>query len=86
MSALGLPVRCVNSLKRQGISTIDQLVAWSAAELQFEIRGLGRVSVEQIEEALAEYGLSLAARAPRVAYNTRPTPPSGIDNVVNGWT
>ena len=81
LADLGLSSRSLNSLKRRGISTIDQLIAWSAADLRFEIRGLGPGSVEQIEWALSQQGLSLATTTARSTYNSRHTPQTELNHL-----
>ena len=55
---LDLTIRSYNCLCRDGISTIGQLCRKTRSEL-LNIRGCGIVSLREIEERLAENGLSL---------------------------
>jgi DNA-directed RNA polymerase subunit alpha len=55
---LGLSARTLNRLLSLGIKSIGELVRWSPEELQKE-RGIGPRAVEEIQNALALYGLRL---------------------------
>lgn len=56
---LDLGVRAFNSLKRDGINTLGELVGRSEEEI-IRIRNLGTKSLTEIKEKLKEMGLSLA--------------------------
>lgn len=55
---LDLQSRSYNCLKREGIHTLGQLVARSKEDL-LDIRNFGKKSIDEIQEKLADYGLSL---------------------------
>lgn len=55
---LDLSVRSYNCLKRAGIDTVDELTQKTADEMM-EVRNLGKKSLEEIEEKLAELELGL---------------------------
>lgn len=55
---LDLSVRSYNCLKRAGINTVDELTQKTEDDLM-EVRNLGKKSLEEIQEKLAELGLSL---------------------------
>ncbi|MDO5701447.1 MAG: DNA-directed RNA polymerase subunit alpha [Bowdeniella nasicola] len=55
---LDLQSRSYNCLKREGIHTLGQLVARSKEDL-LDIRNFGKKSIDEIQEKLVEYGLSL---------------------------
>ncbi len=55
---LGLSVRSFNCLKRAGIDTIGQLLAYTPAEM-LKIRNLGEKSLEEVTEKLSEHDLEL---------------------------
>lgn len=55
---LDLSVRAYNCLKRQGINTIGDLISLSPAELN-QIRNLGKKSLDEILQKLADMGLLL---------------------------
>lgn len=55
---LELGVRSYNCLKREGIQTVGDLVAKTEAEL-LNVPNLGQKSVDEVQEKLAERGLSL---------------------------
>jgi carbon monoxide dehydrogenase subunit G len=57
---LQLPVRTFNSLRREGIHTVDDLSARSDADL-LAIPNLGPQSVSEIKQKLAGQGLALAS-------------------------
>lgn len=57
---LELSVRAFNCLKRQGVSTIGQLVECSESEL-LNIRNFGAKSIEEVKDKLADMELSLKA-------------------------
>jgi uncharacterized protein len=57
---LHLPVRAYNSLRREGIHTVDDLSARTEGEL-LAIENLGPQSVKEIKQRLADLGLGLAA-------------------------
>ena len=59
---LALPIRAHNSLRREGVHTVADLVAKTPAEL-LAIDNIGPASVEDIRQRLADRGLSLAASA-----------------------
>ncbi len=56
---LGLSVRSFNCLKRAGIDTIGELVAYTSEEM-LGIRNLGEKSLQEVEERLAEHDLELS--------------------------
>jgi carbon monoxide dehydrogenase subunit G len=56
---LSLPLRAHNSLRREGVHTVADLVARTPAEL-LAIENIGPASVEDIRQRLADRGLSLA--------------------------
>jgi DNA-directed RNA polymerase subunit alpha len=53
---LGLPTRITNVLRRNGITTIQELVSYTREELLERVSGLGEQSLQQIEERLREMG------------------------------
>lgn len=55
---LDLSVRSYNCLKRAGINTVQELCAKTEEEMM-KVRNLGRKSLEEVQEKLAELGLSL---------------------------
>ena len=55
---LDLSVRSYNCLKRAGINTLQDLTAKSEAEMM-RVRNLGRKSLEEVKNKLADLGLSL---------------------------
>jgi DNA-directed RNA polymerase subunit alpha len=55
---LDLSVRSYNCLKRAGINTIGELVSKTADDMM-KVRNLGRKSLEEVEEKLAQFGLKL---------------------------
>lgn len=55
---LELSVRSYNCLKRAAINTIGDLVSRTAEDMM-KVRNLGRKSLEEVEEKLAQFGLSL---------------------------
>lgn len=55
---LDIGVRPWNNLQRNGIKTVDALVAMTEKDLA-GIPNMGKVSLEEIKHALAQYGLSL---------------------------
>ncbi|MFK4637166.1 DNA-directed RNA polymerase subunit alpha C-terminal domain-containing protein [Paenarthrobacter histidinolovorans] len=60
LTDLQLPARPFNSLRRRGITTVGQLIAWSAEDLLFEVQGLGTGGIDEIKAALERQNLSLA--------------------------
>jgi carbon monoxide dehydrogenase subunit G len=56
---LSLPLRAYNSLRREGVHTVADLVARTPAQL-LAIDNIGPASVEDIRQRLADRGLSLA--------------------------
>lgn len=58
VSVLDLGTRAVNCLAAEGISTLRDLVARTPEQLH-ELRNAAEVTVHEIEEKLAEHGLSL---------------------------
>jgi DNA-directed RNA polymerase subunit alpha len=70
---LGLSIRSENCLQREGITTIGDLVKTTREEL-LRLKGLGRVSVLEIEKKLDEkFGLKLGENLP-------PLPPDPLPN------
>jgi carbon monoxide dehydrogenase subunit G len=63
LEELNLTVRAYNSLRRQGIHTVDDLSARTESEL-LAIENLGPQSVGMIKERLAGLGLRLASQPP----------------------
>lgn len=55
---LDLSVRSYNCLKRAGINTIGELVSKTADDMM-KVRNLGRKSLEEVQEKLAQFGLKL---------------------------
>ena len=55
---LDLSVRSFNSLKRANINTVAELTEKSEDDM-LKVRNLGRKSLEEVINKLAEYGLSL---------------------------
>lgn len=55
---LELSVRSYNCLKRAGINTIGELIARTAEDMM-KVRNLGRKSLEEVEEKLAQFDLTL---------------------------
>ena len=55
---LDLSVRSYNCLKRAGINTVDELTQKTTDDLM-KVRNLGKKSLEEIQEKLAELGLTL---------------------------
>ncbi len=58
VSDLGLGTRAVNCLEAEGISTLRDLVARTREQLH-ELRNAAEITVQEIEDKLAEHGLSL---------------------------
>jgi carbon monoxide dehydrogenase subunit G len=56
---LSLPLRAYNSLRREGVHTVADLVAKTPQEL-LAIENIGPASVEEIRQRLADRGLSLS--------------------------
>lgn len=55
---LDLSVRSYNCLKRAGINTVQELIQKTEDDMM-KVRNLGRKSLEEVQEKLAELGLSL---------------------------
>jgi DNA-directed RNA polymerase subunit alpha len=55
---LDLSVRSYNCLKRAGINTVQELIQRTEEDMM-KVRNLGRKSLEEVQEKLAELGLSL---------------------------
>ncbi len=55
---LDLSVRSYDCLKRAGINTVDELIRKSEEEMM-KVRNLGKKSLEEVQNKLAEMGLSL---------------------------
>lgn len=55
---LGLPTRIVNVLRRNGITTIQELTSYTREELLERVSGLGEQSLQLIEERMRELGYS----------------------------
>lgn len=55
---LELSVRSYNCLKRAGINTVEELVKRTEADM-LKVRNLGKKSLQEVKEKLAEYGLAL---------------------------
>ncbi len=53
---LGLPNRILNVLRRNGITTIQELTSYTREEILERVSGLGEQSLQQIEERLRELG------------------------------
>ena len=58
VSDLGLGTRAVNFLEAEGISTLRDLVGRTREQLH-ELRNAAEITVQEIEDKLAEHGLSL---------------------------
>jgi carbon monoxide dehydrogenase subunit G len=59
---LNLPLRAYNSLRKEGVHTVADLVARTPQQL-LEIENIGPASVEEIRQRLAGYGLTLSHSA-----------------------
>jgi len=57
---IGLPVRAVNALTAGRIATISELIAHSANQLR-RLKGLGCITLRDLNERLSAFGLSLAS-------------------------
>ncbi|MDO4568295.1 MAG: DNA-directed RNA polymerase subunit alpha [Clostridia bacterium] len=55
---LDLSVRSFNCLKRAGINTVEELILRNEEEMM-RVRNLGRKSLEEVQQKLAQLGLSL---------------------------
>ena len=55
---LDLSVRSYNCLKRAGINTVEELIRKDEEEMM-KVRNLGRKSLEEVQQKLAAFGLSL---------------------------
>lgn len=55
---LDLSVRSYNCLKRAGINTVEELIKRNEEEMM-KVRNLGRKSLEEVQQKLANLGLSL---------------------------
>ena len=55
---LDLSVRSYNCLKRAGINTVEELVQRDEDEMM-KVRNLGRKSLEEVQQKLAQLGLTL---------------------------
>ncbi|MFO7248810.1 MAG: DNA-directed RNA polymerase subunit alpha C-terminal domain-containing protein, partial [Bacillota bacterium] len=55
---LDLSVRSYNCLKRAGINTVGELIQKTEEDMM-KVRNLGKKSLEEVQEKLAELGLSL---------------------------
>ena len=55
---LDLSVRAYNCLKRAGINTVEELTKMTEEDMM-KVRNLGRKSLEEVQQKLAEVGLSL---------------------------
>lgn len=55
---LGFSTRTLNRLEYLGIRTVGELIKKSEEELM-EVRGIGKVVIQEIKDILAKYGLSL---------------------------
>ena len=53
-----LSVRSYNCLKRAGINTVEELIRRSEEEMM-KVRNLGKKSLEEVTNKIAELGLSL---------------------------
>jgi DNA-directed RNA polymerase alpha subunit len=58
VSCLPIGTHTLNCLAMAGIKTIGELLKWRRPDLR-STRGLGKITIKDIEEALAERGLSL---------------------------
>ena len=72
LEELHLPLRSYNSLRREGVHTVGELVARTPQDL-LAIENIGRASVEEIRQKLAERGLSLG-ESPASANGTQTAP------------
>ena len=55
---LDLSVRSYNCLKRAGINTVEELIRRTEEDMM-KVRNLGKKSLQEVKEKLAELGLSL---------------------------
>ena len=51
LAALGLDVRVVNALEREGVFTLPQLLEMSADELRIKVPRIGELAVDQLQSA-----------------------------------
>lgn len=58
LEKLDFSVRAYNCLKRWGINTLEDLKGYSISELR-KIRNLNQKSVDEIQQKLAAYGITL---------------------------
>ena len=58
---LDLSVRSYNCLKREGVTTVGQLIERTEEDL-LDIRNFGQKSIEEVKQKLAELGLGLKQR------------------------
>ncbi len=58
LETLGLPTRIINVLRRNGITTVQELISYTSEELLERVSGLGEQSLQLIRERLQEQGLS----------------------------
>jgi carbon monoxide dehydrogenase subunit G len=80
---LSLPLRAYNSLRREGVHTVGDLVARTPEQL-LDIDNIGPASVEEIRQRLADRGLALSeapasangAERPATAFPGRPEAPA----------
>jgi DNA-directed RNA polymerase subunit alpha len=56
---MDLSVRSYNCLKREGVSTVGELVQKTEQDL-LDIRNFGQKSIEEVKQKLIDMGLSLA--------------------------
>lgn len=64
LEELDLSVRSYNCLKRAGINTLEDITQKTEEDM-FKIRNLGRKNLEEIEQKLQEFGLTLKDKEPR---------------------
>jgi carbon monoxide dehydrogenase subunit G len=62
LEELHLPLRSYNSLRRQGVHTVGELASRTPQDL-LALENIGRASVEEIRQKLAEHGLTLGESA-----------------------
>ncbi|MEA2588098.1 MAG: DNA-directed polymerase subunit alpha, partial [Actinomycetota bacterium] len=58
---LDLSVRSYNCLKREGVTTVGQLIERTEEDL-LDIRNFGQKSIEEVKQKLAELSLGLKQR------------------------
>jgi carbon monoxide dehydrogenase subunit G len=86
---LNLPLRAYNSLRREGVHTVGDLVARTPQQL-LAIENIGPASVEEIRQRLADRGLALSQAAASANGAERPAsafpPPAAAESAAQAPT